>query len=88
MSLATLVLLTVTLPLFLIGLVPCLGWVNWVGVPLAVSTALVGLAGLAFDREPETRRPIGGLARVLGLVAGILMAVLGSLRCLMGGGFF
>lgn len=88
MLIATLVLLSLSIPLFLLGLLPCFGPLNWVGVPLAATTAIVGLLGLALDRAPGESRPLATLVYLAGLLGGVLIAVLGGLRCAVGYGVF
>ena len=86
MSVASLVLLTLSCFLTLLGLLPCLGWLNWIGSPLGAVTAIVGLAGLAFDRDARTGRAEGVPAHLAAVVGGTVLCVIAALRCMIGGG--
>jgi hypothetical protein len=68
-----------------IGLIPCLGWLNWTAVPLSASTALVGLVGLATDRD-EHGRHRGVPFHLAALVGGMVLVAVGALRCFLGCG--
>ena len=68
------------------GMIPCLVPLNFIGVPAALATALLGAVGLFSDRDPVTRerQHIGVYA--LTLLAGAGLAVLGFWRISLGGG--
>ncbi|MAE29339.1 MAG: hypothetical protein QF724_00155 [Planctomycetota bacterium] len=69
------------------GFFPCLGWINWAGVPLCLVVMVLGIVGLMSDREGADQP--GGSHQgtyLAALVLGLLMGVLGAVRCLMGGG--
>jgi len=66
----------------------CLGWLNWIAVPLSLATALVGAVGLAADREPASGRPAHTQVHVLAIVLGLLLTAVGAARCAFGGGCF
>jgi len=65
-----------------VGLVPCLGWFNWLNIPFA----LVGLI-LGFVAHQGT--PVGarGLATA-GIALNAIAAVLGTIRLVLGMGVF
>ena len=85
MQAVSLVLTVGSLALTLLGLVPCLGCLNWLAVPLSVACAAVAAIGLATDRT-ATGRPEGQATYGLGLAVGALMIGVGCLRCFLGGG--
>lgn len=85
MSAASALLVMLSASLTLLGLVPCLGWTNWVGVPLSFCCALVGLIGLATDRDREGRAQAVGM-HLAALLVGATAAGIGALRCMLGGG--
>jgi hypothetical protein len=67
-----------------VGLIPCLGWVNWTSVPLSALTAFAGLIGLFSDRDPVTLRMRGVPAHVLAIAFGSLLTLVGAVRCALG----
>ncbi|MFT6145539.1 MAG: hypothetical protein ACJAZO_004833 [Myxococcota bacterium] len=80
--------LTVTvICLVVVGMFPCLGWVQWFGAIVAAGAIITGGIGLLFDRD-ELGQSQGQLAHLLALVTGLLCGGLGILRCGLGGGIF
>ena len=67
-----------------VGLIPCLGWVNWTAVPISAITAVVGLIGLCSDRDPVTSSMRGVPAHALALTLGSLLTIVGIVRCALG----
>ena len=64
------------------GFFPCLGWLNWIAVPLAGTSAVLGVIGLFADQsEEETQGPY-----LVALIAGTLMGGVFALRCFLGAG--
>ena len=82
---ASQVLLICSLSITLLGLAPCLGWLNWIGVPTSIACAVVGCVGLVSDRDPSGASPNAGL-HAAALTLGLVLLVVGSIRCLLGGG--
>jgi hypothetical protein len=72
--------------LTLLGLIPCLGWANWVAVPTSLACALVGLIGLATDRDPRDGSVQSLGLHVAAILVGVCAAGVGLLRGLLGGG--
>lgn len=87
MAAASALLLMLSASLTLLGLIPCLGWTNWFGVPLSACCALVGLIGLATDRDRDGRAQSVGL-HLAAVLVGASAAGIGLLRGLLGGGVF
>ncbi len=56
-----------------LGLIPLLGWINWLVLPLCVIGAIFGVFG-------KERRP--------GLVINLFVAGIAALRLFLGGGVF
>jgi len=71
--------LVVTL-LVLVGMIPCLGWVQWFGAVIAGVAIVVGGLGLLVDK-PEAKT-----AHIVALVVGILGGGVGALRLCLGAG--
>lgn len=65
---------------FCVGLLPCLGWLNWITVPSAYAGMVVNIVALVKTRH---RTPP---AAVAGLLLSLIAAKLGLLRLLVGGG--
>ena len=68
------------------GFVPCLGWLNWLAVPLSALAALLGALGLLIDRDPDTDRVRDPNTYVAALIGGVVLAGVGAIRCFLGGG--
>jgi hypothetical protein len=86
MAVSSLTLLMLSGFLTLFGLVPCLGWLNWFAIPLSFVTVVIGVVGLATDRDPQTGAARGRGAHLLAVVLGILLVCVGSLRWMLGAG--
>ncbi len=65
-----------------VGMLPCLGWVQWFGSFAGAIAIIVGLVGMLTDKSDSKAWHIAAL------VAGILGGGLGALRCLLGMGVF
>lgn len=70
---------------FLAGLMPCLGWVNWFGVPLNLVTALVGLIALLSGPKHADGSTAYQGVYIAALVVGGIGLIGGTLRCMAGG---
>jgi hypothetical protein len=92
MKQASLILGIISILGMLIGLIPCLGWFNWLNLPLA----LIGLILGAIDYNDEQKmitpmRYDDGMVRrgnnlPLGLILCAIALVIGMLRLFIGGG--
>lgn len=65
---------------FLFAMLPCLGWLNWVNIPMAIIG--VGLSIVAMVKAGEGPK---GKA-VAGLILSIVAVAIGAVRLLVGGG--
>lgn len=72
---------TVAVCLMCVGIFPCLGWLNWVAIPLGGISAVLSLIALVTDQNSETRN-----SAIIGLVLGLVAASVGTFRLLLGGG--
>lgn len=70
----------------LVAFVPCLGLLNLLAVPLSIGAALLGTLGLWIDRDPVTDRARDPNTYVAALLSGIGLALVGMVRCWIGGG--
>jgi hypothetical protein len=67
---------------FCIGLIPCLGWLNWATIPLGVIGVILSVVAMA-QAGSERARPASA---VTGLVLSTAAVCLGLLRLVIGGG--
>jgi hypothetical protein len=67
---------------FLLGLVPCLGWLNWFNIPFAIVGVVIGI--VALSQAGAQHRPVG--PAILGLVLSVTAVVIGVARLALGGG--
>ena len=88
MSISSLTLLFLSAVLTLLGLFPCLGWINWVAIPLAFVTVVVGTMGLASDKDPQTGAARGRPAHLMAVIFGLVLGAVGTLRWMVGMGIF
>lgn len=72
---------TVALCLMCVGLIPCLGWLNWFTIPIGGISAVISLIALLTDQNSSSRN-----SAVIGLVMGVVAAGVGTFRLLIGGG--
>lgn len=63
----------------LLGLIPFLGWMNW------ITTLPLALLGAIFSYQSMKDRPSDGVAK-LGLIAGVLVFAFAAFRLSIGGG--
>jgi len=68
---------------FMIGLLPCVGWLNWINIPFALVGVLLGILALAKTPAGESK----GMS-IGGMVLSIVAAVVGLIRLMLGGGIF
>jgi len=86
MKIAATLTLVLSIAGILLGLIPCLGWLNWFAVPFCIVPFTLGVIGLLTDKDPAT-----GLNRASGVyvacvIAGVAGAAIGGVRCMLGGG--
>ncbi|MCZ6462838.1 MAG: hypothetical protein O7A09_00755 [Proteobacteria bacterium] len=87
MYIASSVLIALSLFTVCLGLIPCFGWLNWVGVPASVACAVVGAIGLATDKGPDGSSHYVPL-HTAAIVIGVVMGGIGVIRCSLGSGLF
>lgn len=63
----------------LLGLIPLLGWLNW------ITTLPLAILGAIFSYQSLKARPDDAMAR-LGLIASVLILALGTFRLSLGAG--
>ena len=67
--------------IMLLGLVPCLGWMNWFVLIVGKITLILCVVGLATEKDPVRRNKA-----VIGLVIAATALGVGFVRLLIGGG--
>lgn len=67
---------------FLLGLIPCLGWINWVNIPFAIVGVVIGI--VALSQAGARNRPVG--PAIGGLILSVTAVVIGMIRLVLGGG--
>ena len=85
MSVSSLTLLALSAFFTLVALIPCVGWLNFVAVPLCLVTVVVGIVGLASDRDPATGRARGRGSHLMAVIFGVVLASVAFLRWVLGG---
>jgi hypothetical protein len=71
----------VALSFMFVGLIPCLGWLNYINIALSFITLIIGIVGIA-SAKSETDRG----AAVLGVAMVVIAFFLGAGRLIIGGG--
>lgn len=69
------------LSFMLVGLIPCLGWLNYINIVLSFITLIIGIVGIVTAKSDADRS-----AAVLGVALVVLAIFLGTGRLILGGG--
>lgn len=85
MKIASILIVMIAGGLTFLGLWPCVGWLNWVAVPMNCAAIIIGLIGLGTDRG-EQGDARGVPMHLIAVIAGALFLGVSILRCLLGGG--
>lgn len=67
---------------FLLGVIPCFGWFNWLNIPFAVVGLIIGVVANSQSRPGQNR------AAVIGIVLNAIAIVIGLMRLKLGFGLF
>lgn len=86
MSTASLVMIIVSVLTTAAGLPCCLGCLNYFAVPLSLTSVIVGLIALATDKDPATGLIRDSKLHLAAVMVGVVCAVIGTVRCMAGGG--
>jgi hypothetical protein len=82
MRIATVIFIVLSCTLTICGLFPCLGFINWIGIPCSGICALLGLVGTVSKDTPEADKG----THLVGLILGVSLMGVGAIRCFLGGG--
>ena len=67
---------------FFVGVIPCLGWMNWFNIPFAVGGLLFAIFAYLAGRAGERN------ASVWAIVLCSIAVLIGAKRLILGGGIF
>ena len=65
----------VTMCLMLIGLVPCLGWVNWLMLSIGTIAVIVAFMGVVMEKNDKARNKA-----IIGLSLSLIAVFIGTIR--------
>ena len=65
-----------------IGLVPCLGWMNWLTITVGPVTTILNLVAIILEQADANKRS----KAVIGLVLALVAVIVGGIRLVLGGG--
>ena len=85
-KIAAIVLLIIGPILSAIGLVPCLGIVNWLAIPTNVALGVVGTLGLTIGPKGPDGRAADFPIHLAAVIVGSLLAIASIVRCTLGSG--
>ncbi len=85
MAIASLTLVALSLFFTLFGLIPCVGWLNFIAVPMCFVTTVVGIVGLASDKDPASGEPRGRSSHLMAVVFGLILGCVACVRWVLGG---
>jgi hypothetical protein len=66
---------------FCLGLIPCVGWFNWINIPFGIAGCVFSAVALA--RESRARRPLG--TAITGMILCLIAVLVGFVRLVLGG---
>lgn len=68
------------------GLIPCLGWVNWMAVPLSAAAATLGIVGVTRKEKNADGTTPDGTLYTAAIIVGAICVLVGTIRCILGAG--
>ena len=85
-KIASIVLLIIGPILTVIGLIPCLGIVNWLAIPTNIALGVVGILGLTIGPKGPNGQAFHFNLHLAATIVGFLLAIASAARCFMGSG--
>jgi hypothetical protein len=85
MGIASLTLVALSACFTLFALIPCVGWLNFIAVPMCFVTSVVGIVGLASDKDPASGEPRGRSAHLMAVIFGLILGCVAFVRWVLGG---
>lgn len=71
----------ITACFMLIGMIPCLGWLNWFTLTLAFPAIIISIVAAATEQRPDARNKA-----IIGLILASVAMFLGGFRLILGAG--
>jgi hypothetical protein len=71
----------ITISLMVMGLIPCLGWLNWFTLLFGGVTKILCWVAIFTEKNPSARNKA-----IIGLVLTVIALFIGSIRLILGGG--
>ncbi len=68
--------------IMIVAFFPCLGWINWINIPLALTGLIISLIAITSNNQTSKS------GSVIGIVCCSLAVFLGSIRLIAGAGIF
>lgn len=65
----------------IIGLVPCLGWLNWITVTFGPITTITCVIGIIIEKNQNMRNKA-----IVGLALAVVAVIVGAIRLFLGAG--
>ena len=78
---ASMTLGIVTVCFMLVGMIPCLGWLNWFTLTLAFPAIIISMVAVATEQRPDARNKA-----IIGLILASVALFLGGFRLILGAG--
>jgi hypothetical protein len=85
LKVTSIVLLILGSSLTTVGLVPCLGILNWIAFPLDLAMSIIGILGLTIGPKLGDGKPSNMNLHIAAIVVGVVLAAISFFRCLAGG---
>ncbi len=71
----------IAISVMVVGLIPCLGWINWINIPFSFVTWILSIVAISTAKLPTTRSKA-----TVGLVLGLIAWIIGIIRLSLGMG--
>lgn len=86
LKITSMVLLGLGSGLTVVGLVPCLGILNWAAFPLDMAMCIVGILGLVIGPKLGDGKPANMNLHIAAIIVGVILGAVSFFRCIAGGG--
>ena len=86
LKVTSMVLLVLGSTLTVVGLIPCLGILNWAAFPLDMAMWIVGTVGLVAGPKLADGKPANMNLHIAAIIVGVVLGAVSFFRCIAGGG--